>query len=658
MKKIATQINHLQLIPQRHYTLLLILLIIILTGTLVNSQLFISSSLAAYFLYATFASIFIAVVGILVLTGSKQYQFDFPLPAFFFLFWAGYVVVHGLLVSAAFTLWHYYIIISCLFFISLSVANRLIPSISHKLFSIISLLAAIESLVCVFQYAGWIAGNNSFFTVTGTWINPNITATFLAMACPAVLSLIFTTKDFLRKMAAVTLVLLTIALFLLKCRTAFAGAITASAIVLNAKFHWLQWLKSQKNIFLKVVLLLAITATLLTVCFYAYQFKKASADGRKLVWKLSMGMIAAKPFTGYGYGMFEREYNLTQAAYFKSGQGSAQEKVEAGYVHMAYNEFLQNSVEGGVPGMLLFAGILASLLVPPLINTKETNKTGAAITTVINKNGATSVISSSITNKALTVPTAYAGLVAFALMCVLNFTLQATPVWCVFIIYASLVSVLYSEKLHTKSCYLFLLPLSIKSRDISKQGKLLWGSFLTIAGMCFFFFEGSLGSAHLQMRKVAQLTDDGNYKRATQKLKTTEDVLDHSEIYWQSYGRISFGQKDYTTALAMFNKVKGFTSNPELFIQTGNCYEIMGRYQEAEKDYLTAASIEPSRLAPRFALMTIYQKIGDTLQAMNEAKEIMASQPKVASLKAQQYKSQAAGVLHQLQTNRLLLLAK
>lgn len=218
--------------------------------------------------------------------------------------------------------------------------------------------------------------------------------------------------------------------------------------------------------------------------------------------------------------------------------------------------------------------------------------------------------------------------------------------------------VLYSERLNTKSHYLFFLPLSIRSRDTNEPEKLFFGSLLTIAGICFFFFEGNLGSAHLQMKKVTQLTDAGNYKRATQRLKTTEKVLDHSEIYWQSYGRISFGQKDYTTALAMFNKVKDFTSNPELFIQTGNCYEILGQYREAEKDYLTAASIEPSRLAPRLALMTIYQKIGDTLQAMNEAREIMSIQPKVASLKAQQYKSQAAGVLHQLQTNRLLLLVK
>jgi hypothetical protein len=493
---------------------------------------------------------------------------------------------------------------------------------------------------------------------------------FLAMAAPAVLFLLFTTKGLFRRMTVAILILITVALFLLKCRTAFAGALTASGIVLNNRFHWLQWFKNRRNVFLKILLLLVITAIVSLACFYAYQFKKASADGRKLVWKISLQMIATKPFTGYGYGMFERDYNLIQADYFRSGQGSAQEKNEAAYVHMVYNEFLQNAVEGGVPGVLLFTGILASLLVLPLVNIKKDgkpSKTGATApipknsATIINSvTGNSSVKNNNITNNENeTAHTAYAGLVAFTLMSVLNFTVQATPVWCLFILYAGLSSVLYAEEYTGYPPKFLVRPSPYASLPVtSKQGKLFLGSLLIITGVCFFFFEGNSGSAHLQMEKVTQLTDADKYRRATQKLKSTEGILSHSEIYWQSLGRIAIGQKDYTTALTMFNKVKEYTSNPDLYIQTGNCYEILGQYQDAEKDYLTAAYMEPSRMAPHYALMTMYQKTGDRLRTLTEAKEIMTLQPKVASSQAQEYKNQAAAVLHQIQTNRLLLITK
>lgn len=60
-----------------------------------------------------------------------------------------------------------------------------------------------------------------------------------------------------------------------------------------------------------------------------YNAKKASADGRKLIWKLSAQMIPEKPLTGYGYGFFEKEYNLHQANYIKIGKASPEELINA-----------------------------------------------------------------------------------------------------------------------------------------------------------------------------------------------------------------------------------------------------------------------------------------------------------------------------------------
>ena len=101
--------------------------------------------------------------------------------------------------------------------------------------------------------------------------------------------------------------------------------------------------------------------TLLVVSVAAvrmYQMKRDSADGRLLVWKVSASMIAEHPM-GCGYGLFPKHYNLRQAEYFHEEHGTETERRNASFVYMAYNDFLEHGVEGGVIGMLFLAGFYA-----------------------------------------------------------------------------------------------------------------------------------------------------------------------------------------------------------------------------------------------------------------------------------------------------------
>ena len=62
-----------------------------------------------------------------------------------------------------------------------------------------------------------------------------------------------------------------------------------------------------------------------------YGMKKDSADGRLLIWKLSAEMIVANP-AGYGYGLFEKNYNLYQADHFSGHEHSGTERRNADFV--------------------------------------------------------------------------------------------------------------------------------------------------------------------------------------------------------------------------------------------------------------------------------------------------------------------------------------
>lgn len=68
-------------------------------------------------------------------------------------------------------------------------------------------------------------------------------------------------------------------------------------------------------------------------------------------------MIAENPFKGYGYGLFERNYNLKQASYFANQTSSNTERRNASFVAMAYNDYLEQTIEGGILGLLFYSDI-------------------------------------------------------------------------------------------------------------------------------------------------------------------------------------------------------------------------------------------------------------------------------------------------------------
>src|SRR5690606_37459015 len=77
------------------------------------------------------------------------------------------------------------------------------------------------------------------------------------------------------------------------------------------------------------------------------------ADGRALIWKLSMEM-ASKTWYGEGLGRFSGGYGAAQHDYFESGRGTAKEQLLAGEPEYALNEFVQIAAEQGFVPLFLF----------------------------------------------------------------------------------------------------------------------------------------------------------------------------------------------------------------------------------------------------------------------------------------------------------------
>ena len=106
---------------------------------------------------------------------------------------------------------------------------------------------------------------------------------------------------------------------------------------------------------------------LICLCTYLisglYSYKKDSADGRILIWKISLEMVKDKPILGYGFDGFRKNYMNYQAAYLQEKQLPETINNLADDNHHAFNEFLRIIIEQGIIGVIiLFIFLIISCL--------------------------------------------------------------------------------------------------------------------------------------------------------------------------------------------------------------------------------------------------------------------------------------------------------
>lgn len=97
---------------------------------------------------------------------------------------------------------------------------------------------------------------------------------------------------------------------------------------------------------------------MITFLFGIYQFKKESADGRLLIWKVSTHIIKDNPLFGVGFDRFKTHYMDAQATYFIENK-DASEVMRADNNYYAFNELAQLTVENGIIGLVFFSYYLS-----------------------------------------------------------------------------------------------------------------------------------------------------------------------------------------------------------------------------------------------------------------------------------------------------------
>ncbi|GHV01726.1 hypothetical protein FACS1894159_09940 [Bacteroidia bacterium] len=368
--------------------------------------------------------------------------------------------------------------------------------------------------------------------------------------------------------------------------------------------------------------LIVVSVSALTIAVIAgvalFGYKPGSANARLLVWRVGIEMVARRPATGYGVASFHRVYMPRQGDYFEAHPDSPWRMVADNAVY-PYNEPLHVLMDQGLVGLILVAAIFASTLLyrPPKEGRCSAVDSG-------NTKGRASTVDttdrSSIANehnRTAAAPAAgrpddndqRAGKAA----------LTASILFSCFS-YPSYVFALF-----------FLFPVLLGSLDSKPVGRFAlpgWLSTTLKAALAAGVIYGARQIGHFKEgeRQVGRLFSGD--PKAINYVTAYYDRLRYNPVFNNIYA-VWLGSRPEAADRMPPKHIDGMDPSCENYCTAGNYYSRRGMCAEAERCYLRAGTMIPTRLMPNYLLWQLYADCGDTLRAAATARTALHQPLKV-----------------------------
>ena len=535
--------------------------------------------------------------------------------------WMGYILLHGRLSEVTELYRTVYLCVTLLSVISLSYCLRAGLLTQERIYSGLLVIGVIH-VFCVFAQRMWfMEPESSMYPVTGACDNPNVTAMYLVGCVPLIVQRL---RNSDRKVAYVLFFVLALfAVVLLRCRTAYIGLAVEAAVFFlfsskdsrikgfhlqretncNPKIHC-----SLGKVFLAVVALLVVSVGAVRM----YQMKRDSADGRLLVWKVSASMIAEHPM-GCGYGLFPKHYNLRQAEYFHEEHGTETERRNASFVYMAYNEFLEHGVEGGVIGMLFLAGFYA-------IFTKRSMDAAGKSPSLTGLPSPAKRGRNEVKGGKRQLMAGVGLFSAFAVMSLVNFVVAGIQTWLLVVCCAAVVAAGGSGR-------------TGESEEAVGGHSLLLQRLVSVALVVFVLMlsviTGRMTYAQYHLGRIEERMSAGEAVNDSVFADLEKNIYS-SEAFWRlrAHGLMRTG--DYGQATLCIDNAMRYTAAPQLCYMAHRCLSELGCEADGIGYINEVYHTQPTLLLPKLILMRFYDSKGDTVTAMKYANEIVNTEAKVS----------------------------
>ena len=326
---------------------------------------------------------------------------------------------------------------------------------------------------------------------------------------------------------------------------------------------------------------------LICLCTYLisglYSYKKDSADGRILIWKISLEMVKDKPILGYGFDGFRKNYMNYQAAYLQEKQLPETINNLADDNHHAFNEFLRIIIEQGIIGVIILFIFLTTIGYTIYKYKLYIDTVSRTIISCL-----TALLFFSFFSYPLS--TFHINALIVILLAGLACSSQDTPIW----------------KLQIRSISL-IIPYSI----------------IFFVSSVYLFSYSKANSDWLNTLKGVY-TNDNILEEARKKLSGNPYFL-------STYGKYLNKKKRYSKAASILSQsIKEYPSYYTV-MELGISYKAQKKYTEAMHCFYKAMHMIPHKIKPLYFMMELYYDQKDYKSAIQLSNRILCKQPKIRS---------------------------
>ena len=474
--------------------------------------------------------------------------------------------------------------------------------------------ALFESVLGLMQLQGFAHSNHSLLKTTGTFFNPGPYAGYLAIIFPVALHW---SLDFMKKYKKLKIINLSEnKLFdkivwnnLYEYVVGVLSILAAISIFLilpasMSRASWLALLFGSGAVIVfyyfkktKIWIICAFVGVLALSFSGIYNLKKDSADGRLLMWKVSLQAAIQNP-EGVGLGHFPAAYGKAQVKYFSLNEASEQEENVAGTPEYAFNEYLQISVESGIISFILYI----TLMIFAMLKAFRNNQYGI-----------------------------FGALISLSVFALFSYPFSMLP--------------------HLILLVSLLAATATNTNNYSKEslcGFILKGSavlsFMIITVLCLInrypvykayknwssnFIYGLSSEERLE-----------NYERIYPLLK---DDINFLFEYAQSLARDEKREQSNT----ILHRAMQISCDPMLYNVMGRNYQALKQYDKAEQNFITSTLLVPHRFYPYYLLAKMYDETGDTVKAVETAEIVLTKEVKIHSPAIDEMRQEARKIINE-----------
>lgn len=486
------------------------------------------------------------------------------------------------------------------------------------LFLPIILSGIFQAVYGVLQLTGYLPSLHPNFNITGSFFNPGPFAGFLAIVGNMAIGAYLFKKDILMLIASnkaeyssveykvinvlfeyipiIGLITFIIILPATHSRAAWLSFIFGALIMLSYKFgisnRFFNCNRFKRMVISSIAFIIIVTS------FYGiYHFKKESADGRMLIWKITSNIIKNNSILGVGHDRFKAYYMNAQADYFNKGI-ELSEAMVADNSYYAFNDIIQFVSEHGLLGFVLTIAIIVFCL--RIKTTRE---------------------------KAFLKPLSIGILSSVIVFGMFSYPIQILPIKTIWVFSLVILVNIDREK----------IVLHYKKKSSMLNSKHLWllKSCLLFTGVIAIWIVNTrvkvIENSFKDWKAAVYMHNLGIYNESIKSFEKAFPVLQKDGDFLMNYGKTFSLSGQHKKTIETLNMAKRFLNTTVIETTLGNSYQALREYEKAERAYQVAVNMVPSRFYPHYLLAKLYDESGQKYKAEAKAQELLQKAVKVPS---------------------------